>query len=250
MPLYEENRVEYAILSGHITIVADSGHRIPAYWAHPQLGQRFPGIALLHDWWGMTNMIRRLSNFFAQMGYYVIAPDLYQGERADTPKAAMQLLEKFQEARWEGVDAALTVLETHNRTNRSVATVGVGMGGTLSLRAAIERSDLEAAVAYGGFPQQLLGQFGRANTPILALYGAEEPYTRPAVIERLRDELAQTPLGDRHQVEVIDGAGHDFFPEEPTPQQRQAGKQVIHQTLDFLEAYLERPKRSGRSRTI
>src|SRR5262245_2799826 len=86
-------RVEYAIDSGYITIVADGGQRLPAYWAHPRIGNRFSGIAILHDWWGMNDVCRLLANFFGQMGYYVIVPDLFNGQTANSPTDAMKLLE-------------------------------------------------------------------------------------------------------------------------------------------------------------
>jgi len=241
MPIHDSGRVEHSIDSGHINIVTDDGQQVPAYWAHPRTGHKFAGICLLHDWWGTSDVTRLLSNFFAQMGYYVIAPDLFLGATAHTPKEAIQLLEKSQQTRYKAVDAALTVLETHHRVNKSVALIGVGMGGTLAFEAAIKRDDLEAAVSYAGFPQNYLGQFTRANTPILALYGSAEPYTKPVIIQALRDELAKTALHDKHQVEIVQGAEHNFFYNQPDPNQRDISKQVINYTLAFLERHLEKP---------
>lgn len=239
MPVYNPDRLEFAIDSGYITIVTDDGQRVPAYWAHPRAGNRFAAIGLFHDWWGVNNMCRMLANFFAQSGYYVIVPDLFGGRVASTPKEAMQLLAATHHTRFRTADAALTVLEHHNRTTGSVAAVGLGMGGTLAFEAAINRDDLEAAVACAGFPQAYLGQFARANTPILALYGSEEPYTRPVVLKALRNELAATPLREKHRIEIIAGAGHEFFTEMPTPEQREQGKQILAHILSFLEKNLE-----------
>lgn len=242
MPLHDSNRGEYNIDSGHVTIVTDQGQHVPAYWAHPQLGRRYPGICLLHDWWGTNTVTRLLANFLAQMGYYVIAPDMFNGEKANTPTQAMRLIEQSEKTRYDAVDAAISVLETHPQVNRKVAAVGVGLGGTLTFEAAIKRDDLEAAVALSGFPQKFLGQFARCNTPILALYGSEEPYTKPVVIKALRDELAKTPLRDAHQVEIIQGAGHDFFNEELNHASREIGRTCMNHMLAFLELHLEHPE--------
>ena len=43
MPIHNSNRVEFAIDSGYIEIVTDSGKKVPAYWAHPRIGHRFSG---------------------------------------------------------------------------------------------------------------------------------------------------------------------------------------------------------------
>ena len=148
MPTHNSGRVEFAIDSGHIEIVSDKGQKVPAYWAHPRVGKKFSGICLLHDWWGLNDISRILVNFFAQMGYYVIAPDMYLGELAHDPKQAMKLLDKTKARHFDMADTALTVLEKHHRTNSRVAAVGLGMGGTLAFEAAIKRKDLEASVAY------------------------------------------------------------------------------------------------------
>lgn len=246
MPIHDSGRVEYSIDSGHIVIVTDAGQRVPAYWAHPQLGKRFSAVCLLHDWWGVNTVTRLLANFLAQMGYYVVAPDLYLGDHASTPKEAMQLLQKSEANRYEMVDSALSVLETHNMTNRHVAVLGLGMGGTLAFEAAIKRPDLEAAISYAGFPQRFLGRFAQANTPILAVYGSNEPYTKPAVIRALKDELEATELHEEHRVVIIPDAGHEFFQAQPDPALRTAGKLCMNHTLEFLEQHLEKPEASSR----
>lgn len=242
MPVYNPGRLEYAIDTGYITIIGDAQERIPAYWAHPRGGQKFSSIALLHDWWGLNDIVRRLAHFFAQMGYYVIVPDLFNGSQATTPREAMQLLDRTQATRYAQTDAALSVLERHHRTTSKVAAVGIGMGGTLALEAAVKRPDLEAAVSYGGFPQAYLGQFHQGRTPILAFYGSDEPYTRPVVVQAFRAELAATALADRHRVEVVNGLGHEFFVETPQPVHVEQGKRVLDMTLDFLEYYLDKPQ--------
>lgn len=248
MPIHDSNRGEYNIQSGRINIVTDNGQRVPAYWAHPHLGRRYPGVCLLHDWWGTNKVIRLLASFLAQMGYYVIAPDLFNGEKAQTPAEAMRLIEKSENTRYNAVSAAITVLESHHQVNKEVAAVGIGMGGTLAFEAAIKRDDLEAAISLSGFPQKYLGQFARSNTPILALYGSEEPYTKPVVIEALRKELLGTSLKTKHRVEIIAGAGHDIFVETPTPASQHVGKICMNHVLAFLELHLEHPEQPPKVR--
>jgi len=209
MPIYDPDHVEYRIVNGHIRIAMEDGSSLPAYWSHPAVGSSFPGIALIHDWWGITPIVRRMAHLFAQVGYYVIVPDLFDEKVASTPQEAMQLVEALGDGGYQRVHTALTALEQHHHCNRDVAAVGIGMGGSLAFEAAITRTDLEAAIAYYGFPQRYLGLFKEAKAPILAFYGSNEPYVLPTVVERLRRELAETSAS--HEVVVMDGAGHDFF---------------------------------------
>jgi len=242
MPIYDKDHMEYSIDSGQISIVLDDGSKLPAYWSHPRLGTRFAGIALLHDWWGVNRTVRMLADYFAQMGYYVIVPDMYDGGVATTPQEAMDLLEKHKETRFMKANTTLAVLEQHHLCNASVAAVGVGMGGTLAFEAAIKRDDLEAVVSFAGFPQIYLGEFAKSNTPIFALYGTEEPYVKPVVVKAMMDEFDKTELKDQHRVLIVDKIGHEFFEEDTPPEPRKNVRQAMTQVLNFLEHYLEQPK--------
>lgn len=229
MPVYESKHVEYAIVSGHVTIVLDEGVRMPAYWSHPDVGGTFPAVAFIHDWWGIRPTERRLAHSLAQMGYYVIVPDLFSGLKPQNAQDAMKLVETLGERGYSGVDAALRAMEHHSRSNRNVAAVGLGMGGSLAYEAAIKRTDLEAAVSFYGFPQRFLGQFKQAKAPILAVYGSDEPYTKPGVIQRMKHELAESPLA--HEVHIIDNAARDFFDD---------GGSVATRAWSLLAGFLEK----------
>jgi carboxymethylenebutenolidase len=241
MPIYEPDRVEYTISTGHVQIVMDNGVQLPAYWAHPQIGLKFPGVAVVHDWWGLTDIIRRIANLFAQMGHYVIVPDLFNGVTARMPQDAIRLVERLGDHGYPIVHSALSVLETHHHCNEDVAAVGVGLGGSLAFEAAIVRDDLEAAVAFSGFPHRYYGRFKTSNTPICAFYGEQEPHISANDIQRLRDELESTDWA--HEIHIINELGHEFFSEALTAEQRRHSREVLKHTLTFLDNHLSGPKR-------
>lgn len=227
-------RVEYSIVNGRVSIVSDDGAQIPAYWSHPDVGGKFPAVAILHDWWGITAVERRMAHRFAQLGFYVIVPDLFDGAVAQTPEDAYRLVEQHGARAYGCVDTALTVIEHHGRTDGHTAAVGLGMGGSLAYEAAINRADIEAAVSFYGFPQRYFGRFKAAKTPILAVYGSAEPFVSAAHIERLRRELAESPLA--HRVLVLDGAARDFLGETPIPDAESPGAAAWGAMLAFLDA--------------
>jgi carboxymethylenebutenolidase len=245
MPIYEPDHVEYTITSGMISIAMEDGRQLPAYWAHPTLGSKFPGVAIAHDWWGLTSMIRRMANLFAQMGHYVIVPDLFDGRTTADPKAALELVEETKESNYRRLDDALHVMEGHHQCNKSVAAIGVGMGGSLAFEAAIVREDLEAAVAYSGFPQRYLGQFHTANTPICAFFGQGERHISSSIIKKMRDDLVKSDHEIDHEIHIIPDIEHEFFSEALNEQQRLRSRNVLKETFDFLDKYLEGPTRPG-----
>ena len=241
MPLYDPDHVEYEVTSGHIQIALEDGTTMPAFWSHPIIGGKFPGIALIHDWWGITPVIRHMTMLFAQTGHYVIVPDLFDGKVATNHAEALALLDSLGSAGYKRTDMALSVLETHRHCNGAVAAVGVGMGGSLAFEAAIVRPNLEATVAFGGFPQRYLGHFKRAKAPILAFYGSLDAFIPPALIDKLRTELAAVTVQPPHEVVILEGAGHDLFGEDLPEQQRAYSREAWQRTLDFLDEVLQGP---------
>jgi carboxymethylenebutenolidase len=229
MPIFESKHVEYATLSGHVDVMMEDGRPLPAYWARPNLGGTFSGVVFVHDWWGIRPLERRLSQLLAQMGYYVLVPDLFDTRVARNAQQAMQFVQEVGSRAYAGVDAALQAMETHARSNRRVAVVGLGMGGSLAYEAALRRTDLEAAVSFYGFPQRFMGHFTEAKAPILAVYGTEEPYSKPPVLKRLAEELRASPLP--HEMHMLSGVGRDFFAEETA---------TATQAWALLEAFLEK----------
>ncbi|MBE2267670.1 MAG: dienelactone hydrolase family protein, partial [Anaerolinea sp.] len=123
MPVYQPRSLEHAIVNGRISVVLDDGRQLPAYWSHPDMGGKFPAVAVIHDWWGLTQVERRMAQLFAQAGYYVIIPDLFEGQVATTPQHAIRLVETFRERAYSFVNSSLKALETHTRVNGLVAAV-------------------------------------------------------------------------------------------------------------------------------
>lgn len=242
---YKSDHVEYSIESGHITIAMETGGQLPAYWAHPARGTKFPAVGLIHNWWGITPIVRRMAHLFAQTGYYVVIPDLFNGALPKTHAEAKAEVQKLGSGAFVRIDAALNVLENHHMCNRKVAAVGIGMGGSLAYQAAVERDDLEVAVSFYGFPQKMLGQFHRANTPILGVYGTQDAIIKPVVVERLRQEFGQSPLRDKHRVVTVEGAGHDFIADSPNEAQRAQVGQAWGAAVSFIETYIEPPPKKN-----
>ncbi|MDX2159984.1 MAG: dienelactone hydrolase family protein [bacterium] len=236
MPIYEPKHVEYNIATGNMRVILDNGQEMLGYWSHPDIGGKFPGIVLIHDWWGITDLERSLAQLFAQTGYYVIVPDLFNGMVANTPQEAMSLVEKVGANGYLRIDTALTALEGHMRCNGAVAAVGFGMGGSLAFEAAVTRSDIEGVVAYYGFPHRYLKQIPQAHVPILAFYGQAEPYVTENIVNQLGKRFGEA--AHAHELVVLPGVARDLFNQAGTTAGAGVSIRVIEHTLAFLEKYL------------
>jgi carboxymethylenebutenolidase len=234
--MYEIRRVQHRITSGHINIVADS-HYLPAFWAHPELGGSFPGVVALHEWWGLNAQIRSQVRRLAELGFYVIAPDLFNGRTAHRADEGLALQHQLGEAGAARVAAALGVLETHHRFNGKIGVVGWQMGGELAYHAALHRTDLNAAVVFYGKPDAYLTLMPANPTPILAFYGEKDQMASPQMIERVRTALAKSP--GKGEIVIYPGTHTGFFNEELPTYQPQAATAAWNKMSDFLSERLQ-----------
>src|SRR5579859_4878316 len=229
--MHRTRLVQHQVTSGFINVVAEN-HYLPAFWAHPEIGGTFPALVLIHTWLGLTGQMRRQVRRFAELGFYVIAPDLFEGEVAQDDEQGRALQAKLGEAAIAKVSAALSALETHNRVNRRVGILGWQMGGELALNAAVHRTDLQGAVIFSGKPDQFLTLIPASETPILAFYAEKDSSASPEMIEQLRSALAKS--AHKGEVVVLAGTTEGFFNDESQAYNEQAATQAWEKLLDFL----------------
>ncbi|MGA9896740.1 MAG: dienelactone hydrolase family protein, partial [Terriglobales bacterium] len=48
----------------------------------------FPGIIVIHEWWGLNDWVKDQATKLSDLGYVTLAIDLYRGKVATTPDVA------------------------------------------------------------------------------------------------------------------------------------------------------------------
>lgn len=238
--MFEASHLQYNIVSGYIQIVSD-GHHLPAFWAHPDLGGPFPALVLLHDIWGLTPHIRADARRFAERGFYVIAPDLFDGQTADTPEHAQQFTEAVGMKGRAYVLAALRALRTHHKCNGKIGLIGWGFGGQLAIHVGAARDDLRGVVAFYSVPEDISpAELRMMSSPLLAFFGADDPTTPADQIDALRSTLDATDVP--HEIVVYSGAGREFFNDaRPDAFNEEIAANAWQRALSFLNEHLEVP---------
>jgi carboxymethylenebutenolidase len=237
--VFEPSHLQHNPISGYIQIVSD-GHHLPAFWSHPDLGGPFPGLVLLHDHWGLTPHIRSQARRFAEVGYYVIAPDLFNRQVATSPVQAVALREQLGPAAGSRVTATIHALTSHIRCNGQVGMIGWGMGAEQALRTAVYRDDLHALVIFYGLPDDLTpAELRMLCCPLLALFGQADPSVPAEAIDQLRAALAAT--GTEHEVIVYEGAERDFFNDSHAAFAPTVAERAWNRALAFLAGHLSAP---------
>ena len=186
---------------------------LPGYLAVPEGGGPWPGVVVVHDAFGLSADVRRITDRFAASGYLAIAPALFR--RGNRLTCVVSTLKSLQDGRGPAVDdvlAAAAHLRADQRCTRKVGSVGFCMGGGFALLTAPSGSFDAAAPNYGIWPGNK-DELSRA-CPTVASYGAKDRMLKGAAAE-LEERL--TTGGVAHDVKEYAGVGHSFMNDWGTP---------------------------------
>jgi carboxymethylenebutenolidase len=234
----ETRHLQHHINSGYIRVVTDMHQQIPAFWAHPTVGREFPGLVLLHDDWGLGAAMRNIAHRFAEVGYYVIVPDLFDGNKAYNQIEADGLEIRYKTEALPKANSTLKALETHPKCNSKMAVLGWDLGAELAINLALERMDVMATVAFYGNPARFFGELNELHCPLLAIYAEQDeiPFEK---VQQLEQELLTND--NRHQVTVYPNTSHGFYNHLTPAYAPAAAEDAWRELLDFLERYQGKP---------
>lgn len=184
---------------------------LTGFLALPDGNGPWPGVVLIHEIFGVDDVMRRQTMRLAAAGYLTLAIDLYSaGGGARCLVSTMRSL-------FRGTGRAYTDIETARRwlldstdCTSKVGVIGFCMGGGFALVAADTGFDA-AAVNYGQLPHDVDGALAHA-CPIVASYGARDR-TLPHAAARLDEALTRATVA--HDVREYEGVGHAFMNDAP-----------------------------------
>ncbi|WP_394763666.1 dienelactone hydrolase family protein [Phenylobacterium sp.] len=187
-------------------VSAKDGFRFAAYHAGVSDARR-GGLVILHAIWGVTPHLRALADEYAQGGYEVLVPSLFdrfqQGFAArDTDPALLDRQMGFGEATHWGADVLDAVQAAIDALAPPVFAMGFCFGGTTAWLAAARCTGLAAVSSfYGGQIVDYLEDAPQAPT-ILHL-GKTDELIPPANVEAIRAAHPDLPV-------FMYDAGHAF----------------------------------------
>ena len=199
-----------------------------------------PALIVIHEWWGLNDNIRLMTQRLAGEGYMVLAVDLYEGKVAETPEQAKALVQSATQnpQRLEtNLRQAYAYLEGQKAPK--IGSLGWCFGGSWSLNTALLfPNQLDAAVIYYG--GQLVTDANRLSPlemPILGLFGALD--NNPSVETVKQFESALKSVGKSPEIYIYDGANHAFANPSGSRYNPEAAEAAWTRTTAFLERYLK-----------
>jgi len=119
------------------------------------LGQKRPGVLVVHEWWGHDAFARRQAERLAAAGYPAFALDMYgsgkHAEHPDTAQGFMREATKDMDQVKARFMSAMNILQNHESVDPSrIAAQGYCFGGAIVLNMARLGVDLDGVVSYHG----------------------------------------------------------------------------------------------------
>jgi len=219
-----------------IEIARPDGATLPAYLATPESGDRAPAIVVIQEWWGLNEQIKATADRLAQAGYRALVPDLYRGKVAADEAEAEHLMTELNwgEACGEDIQGAVAFLR---ESSPKVGVLGFCMGGALTILAAVQIQELDAAVCFYGIPPADAADPAKIGAPFLAHFAVHDDWCTPAAVNGLEATLKAAEVG--HTIFRYD-AKHAFFNEtRPEVYDQESADQAWQRTKDFLAAHLD-----------
>ena len=153
---------------------------VKGYLAAPEKIGTYPGIILIHEWWGLNDDIKELADRFAKEGYVALAVDLYDGKSTTNATTAREFSGEVRnniDEAFSNLRTAVDFLKARSDVEKDkLSSVGWCFGGGWSYQMAANDLGVKASVMYyGQFDPQddfehmrasILGHFGEKDASI------------------------------------------------------------------------------------
>ena len=192
------------------------------------------GILVLHAWWGLNEFIEQFCERLANEGYFVIAPDLYNGKIVNTIEQAEQLVDKVDT---NIVNPILTktvdILLNHDECSSSkISIIGFSLGASWASWLANNKPDeIEKVVLFYGTGE---ANFVNAKASFLCHFAENDPYEEAEYIEYFLETMKKANLKVSNY--TYPNTHHWFFESDKKEHfKKEASNSAWNRTLEFLK---------------
>ncbi len=170
----------------------------------------FPGVVVIHEWWGLNDWVKEQASKLADQGYAALAVDLYRGKVADNPNTAHELMRGVPEDRAaRDLHAAVEFLKSQPNVKKDrIGSIGWCMGGGYSLNVALAEPTLTAAVINYGHLATDPAALHKINAAILGSFGGQDQGIPPEDVKKFEETLKKD--GKSADIKIYPNAGHAF----------------------------------------
>ena len=218
------------------------GQSVNGYLAEPAVGTRAPGIVVIQEWWGLNDQIKGVADTLAAQGYRALVPDLYRGKVALAANEAEHLMNELNFGDAAGQDVRGAVAHLKGSGSAKVGVTGFCMGGALTLLSSVFVPELDAGVAWYGYPPLDYIDASKIKIPLMGHWAIEDVPFPIAKVDDLEKKLGGAKVHfefHRYQAkhafanETADSKGLAMLKYDPA-----AAKLAWERTMGFFGTHL------------
>ena len=207
------------LLAGQPLSYADGATKLAGYVARPTAAKgKLPGVVVIHQWMGLTDHERNVSDNLAKLGYVALAADIYgEGVHPANPGEAGKLAGTYKGDRAlyrRRITAAIEALKAQKGVDGSrLAVIGFCFGGTGALEAARGGLPVKGVVSFhGGLDVPADYTPGPIGAKVLVCHGADDPFVPAKDVTAFQDEMRKAKAD--YVFVAYAGAVHAFTQKE------------------------------------
>ncbi len=193
---------------------------------------------VIHAWWGLNEFVRKFCERLAGDGFVAMAPDLFEGQVANTVGDAKLLRARpKREPTYRTLICAIEQLVRHPAVEGSaIAVVGFSMGGHWALWLS-QRPELPIATTVTFYGARA-GDYSRSRAAFLGHFAEEDDWVSEAARKKLWRSLETA--GRPAEFFIYPGTGHWFFEaDRADAYDAMAAELAWRRTLAFLRRPVE-----------
>lgn len=235
----ENNNSEIFNLGEFMTeseIVAYFGDTM-GYLAKPSIDGNFPGIVMIHEWWGLNDNIKEMADKLASHGYVVLAVDLYDGDVATTSEQARELITSFDSSQGIKNMNSATAFLNENYSLEKIGSIGWCFGGGQSLNLALNSDDVDATVIYYGNLVTDTEELSSIHWPILGIFAELDKGITIETVNAFESSLNELEI--ENEITIYPGVDHAFANPSGERYAPDESKDAWGRTIAFFESNLK-----------
>lgn len=212
--------------AGEIKVTVKDG-QMPAYYARPDKGDKFPIVLVVQEIFGVHEHIKDVCRRFAKAGYLAVAPELYarQGDpskytMAEVQKLVSEIVSKVPDAQvMSDLDAAYDwAVKSGKGDADKLAVTGFCWGGRITWLYTAHQPKVKAGGAWYGRvvgqasdlqPKHPIDIAKDLKAPVLGLYGGADSGIPNDTVEKMREAIKAA--GGKSEIILYPDTPHAFY---------------------------------------
>ena len=226
------------------------GGSMPAYYARPANGTKFPVIIVNEEIFGVHEYIADVCRRLAKAGYLAVATEYYArigdlSKMTDVKQIVADVISKEPDAQYmEDADAAVAWAAANKGDTDRLGVTGFCRGGRMTWLFAAHHPGIKAAVAWygplGGAPTPIqpataADYADKIRCPLLGLYGGQDPSIPVADVKAV--EAKAKAAHKTVEIVIYPDAPHGFHTDYRPSYRKDAAEDGWKRMLAWFKKY-------------